>query len=166
MRKSTVVGHVNPQQQRVVRVVGPSPTLWGQSTYELECLRETPDGTKCGHRYGANGPDIDGAGAGSGRRCPACQGGAPGDPIGEPSQPPTLALRTGVSAWSLDDESGHHVKEFFVIPVGGSTVTLDIQMVSGAPLTDDELQAVEDEVRRRMPDREFAWKGHTISRSR
>jgi hypothetical protein len=71
---STDEGHVNPNNQRVVRRVGLSPTLEGQYTYELEC-------GQCGHRYGANGPDIDGAGAGRGRMCPSCQGGAPGDPI-------------------------------------------------------------------------------------
>jgi len=71
---STDPDHINPNQQRVVRSVGPSPTLDGQSTYELECLH-------CGHHYGANGPDINGAGAGIGRKCPICQGGAPGDPI-------------------------------------------------------------------------------------
>ena len=77
----TDVGHVNPQNQRVLRRVGPSPSLAGQYTYELECLRVDPDGKTCGHRYGANGPDIDGAGAGTGRLCPKCQGGSPGDPI-------------------------------------------------------------------------------------
>jgi hypothetical protein len=71
---STDVGHVNPRQQRVKRRVGPSPTLQGKYTYELECLH-------CGMLYGANGPDIDGAGAGRGRSCPNCQSGAPGDPI-------------------------------------------------------------------------------------
>jgi hypothetical protein len=54
---STDAGHINPRGQRVVRRVGKSPTLSGQYTYELEC-------THCGHRYGANGPDIDGAEAG------------------------------------------------------------------------------------------------------
>lgn len=78
---STDEGHINPQNQRVIRKVGPSPTLPGQHTYELECLRPGLAGTACGHRYGANGPDIDGAGAGSGRRCPKCQNGSPGDPI-------------------------------------------------------------------------------------
>lgn len=71
--RSTVIGHVNPQRQKVVRKVGPSPSFDGQATYELECL-------KCGHRYGANGCDIEGAGGGTGRKCP-CQGGAEGDPF-------------------------------------------------------------------------------------
>ncbi len=78
---STDIGHVNPQDQRVVRRVGPSPTLPGQYTYELECLRVGSDGRICGHRYGANGPDINGAGAGTGRLCPKCQGGVVGDPL-------------------------------------------------------------------------------------
>lgn len=71
---STDPGHINPQQQKVIRRVCPSPTVKGQYTYELECL-------DCGYRYGANGCDIDGAGAGIGRKCPDCDGGAPGDPI-------------------------------------------------------------------------------------
>lgn len=81
MSKSTLIGHINPQRQKVIRRVGPSPQREGRYTFELECLREHDDGTICGHRYGANDFDIDGAGAGRGRKCPACQGGAPGDPI-------------------------------------------------------------------------------------
>lgn len=72
--KSTSPGHVNPHNQKVVRRVGKSPSWKGQYTYELECF-------ECGHRYGANGPDIEGAGGGAGRACPSCQGGKPGDPI-------------------------------------------------------------------------------------
>jgi hypothetical protein len=70
------IGHLNPNGKEVIRRVGPSPTLRGQYTYELRC-------THCQTRYGANGPDIDGAGAGTGRKCPnpTCQGGSPGDPI-------------------------------------------------------------------------------------
>jgi len=78
---ATDIGHLNPQKQRVIRRVGPSPTLQGKYTYELECERQHSDGSACGHRYGANGPDIDGAGAGHGRLCPRCQDGRPGDPI-------------------------------------------------------------------------------------
>jgi len=78
---STDIGHINPQGQRVIRRVGPSPTLPGQSTYELECTRIGLDGIVCSERYGANGPDINGAGAGKGRMCPKCQDGNPGDPI-------------------------------------------------------------------------------------
>ena len=78
---STDIGHINPHSQRVVRRAGKSPTLAGQFTYELECLRVGSDGKVCGNHYGANGPDIDGAGAGTGRLCPKCQSGNPGDPI-------------------------------------------------------------------------------------
>lgn len=72
--KSTSPGHVNPRNQKVIRRVGKSPSWKGQYTYELECF-------ECGHRYGANGPDIEGANGGEGRACPKCQGGKPGDPI-------------------------------------------------------------------------------------
>ena len=78
---STNVGHLNPQQQRVVRRVGPSTSFAGQYVYELQCERLLPSGTKCGHLYGVNGCDIDGAGAGTGRLCPSCQNGAPGEQV-------------------------------------------------------------------------------------
>lgn len=71
---STSPGHVNPQDQTVVRRVGKSPSWRGQYTYELAC-------GDCGHHYGANGPDIDRANGGEGRKCPECQDGKPGDPI-------------------------------------------------------------------------------------
>jgi hypothetical protein len=78
---TTTPGHVNPQQQRVIRRVGPSNSFPGQYVYELECQRDRRGGGICGHRYGANGCDIDGAGGGNGRQCPLCQGGTPGEPI-------------------------------------------------------------------------------------
>lgn len=64
---TTVPGYVNRRQQRVVRNTGLPGNDHGQSTYELECL-------KCGQHYGANGSDI------FQRRCPRCDGGAPGLP--------------------------------------------------------------------------------------
>ncbi len=81
MAKSTKTGHVNPQQQRVIRRVGPSTSLPHQNIYELECLRPKEGGDPCGNRYGANGPDIDGAGTGTGRKCPVCQHGAEGEKL-------------------------------------------------------------------------------------
>ena len=72
--KATSPGHVNPCGQTVVRRVGKSPSWKGQYTYELAC-------GDCGHHYGANGPDINRANGGDGRKCPECQGGRPGDPI-------------------------------------------------------------------------------------
>lgn len=73
-RKSTEPGYVNKRNQKVIRRVGPSPSHKNQYTYELECQR-------CKLRYGANGFDIEGAGAGAGRGCPKCDGASPGDPI-------------------------------------------------------------------------------------
>jgi hypothetical protein len=78
---STTTGYLNPQNQRVIRRVGPSTSLRNQHVYELECERPDANGKLCGHRYGANGPDIDGAGAGKGRMCPKCQRGAEGEPL-------------------------------------------------------------------------------------
>jgi hypothetical protein len=76
---STTPGHINPQNQRVVRRVRPSESFPGQYVYELECQRPRRSGVVCGHRYGANGCDIDGAGSGRGRQCPVCQDGAAGE---------------------------------------------------------------------------------------
>jgi hypothetical protein len=55
------------------------------------------------------------------------------------------------------------VKQFFVLPIGTTTVMLDIKMITGERLTDDELQIVEDEMRRRLPGCDFAWKRHQVS---
>jgi hypothetical protein len=52
---STDSEHLNPRRQIVHRRIGPSPTLRGKYTYELECLN-------CGFHYGANratGCEID-----------------------------------------------------------------------------------------------------------
>jgi hypothetical protein len=78
---STSTGYLNPQGQRVVRKVRRSDTFAGQFVYELLCERMDKNGKQCGHRYGANGCDIKGAGAGKGRLCPVCQGGQPGESL-------------------------------------------------------------------------------------
>lgn len=72
---STVGGYVNKHGQRVIGRTK-LPAIHGQYVYELEC-------TECGQRYGAFGCDIAGANKGSGRKCPACQGGAPGHALTE-----------------------------------------------------------------------------------
>jgi hypothetical protein len=77
----TTIGYLNPQLQRVIRCIGPSTSMPGQLVYEMECERPKPDGSLCGNRYGSNGPDIKGAGAGKGRMCPNCQRSAEGEPI-------------------------------------------------------------------------------------
>ena len=73
-KMSTEAGYMNQQGGRVVRRIGRSPSHPNQYTYEIEC-------THCGFHYGAKGCDIVGANAGTGRRCPNCQGGTEGDPL-------------------------------------------------------------------------------------
>ena len=62
---TTVPGHINKNGQTVLRSTGLPGNDHNQRVYILSC-------GKCGHAYGANGSDI------WLRRCPACQGGAPG----------------------------------------------------------------------------------------
>ena len=62
---TTKPGFVNRNQQTVVRATGLPGTDHGQSIYVLQC-------NSCGVEYGGNGSDI------FQRKCPACQGGAPG----------------------------------------------------------------------------------------
>jgi hypothetical protein len=64
-------GYVNTNRQEVIRDTGaPSTTRDAQSIYELRC-------NACRHRYGCNGMDI------KARKCPACHGGAVGEPLRE-----------------------------------------------------------------------------------
>lgn len=65
---TTDSGYVNSMGQVVVRHTGMPGTDHLQSVYQLAC-------SKCGHAYGANGSDI------HERKCPECQGGAPGLPL-------------------------------------------------------------------------------------
>jgi hypothetical protein len=62
---TTKQGYRNRNQQVVVRPTGLPGTDHGQSIYVLSCGH-------CKAEYGANGSDI------WQRRCPRCQGGAPG----------------------------------------------------------------------------------------
>lgn len=64
---TTKPGYENRNRQTVVRPTGLAGTDYGQSVYVLRCRA-------CAHEYGANGSDI------FQRRCPRCQGGAPGLP--------------------------------------------------------------------------------------
>jgi hypothetical protein len=72
----------------------------------------------------------------------------------------------GGTAWKFLDREGRNLKEFFVLPVGSTTIMFDIQVVVGGRLTSNELQLVEDEMRERMPGREFAWARHEITTPR
>ena len=64
-QRTTTVGHVNRNEQEVVRPTGLPGTDHGQSIYVLRCK-------VCGFEYGANGSDI------WVRKCPKHDGGAPG----------------------------------------------------------------------------------------
>ncbi len=63
--ETTRLGYTNRNRQRCLGTRGLRGTDHGQSVYLLQCL-------DCGHQYGANGSDV------FLRKCPACQGGAPG----------------------------------------------------------------------------------------
>ena len=65
---TTIPGYVNRNAQTVLRATGRPATDHQQRVYELSC------GT-CGPRYGSNGSDN------FQRKCPSCQGGAPGLPL-------------------------------------------------------------------------------------
>jgi hypothetical protein len=65
--KSTDVGYINRNRQRVVRATGLPGNDHLQKVYVLRCQIDD-----CDNEYGANGSDI------FQRRCPRCQGGAPG----------------------------------------------------------------------------------------
>jgi hypothetical protein len=66
--RSTKPGYVNPKGQVTVRNTGLPGTDHVQYVYQLAC-------SHCGENYGANGTDI------HDRKCPKCQGGAPGLPL-------------------------------------------------------------------------------------
>jgi hypothetical protein len=63
-RKTTDAGYVNKHGQANLGSTG-KPGHWNQVIYKLKCRA-------CGHVYGANGADI------FQKKCPKCQGGAPG----------------------------------------------------------------------------------------
>ena len=65
--KTTTIGYVNRNKQKVLGTRGVRGTDHEQYSYKLECLVEG-----CGYDYGANGTDI------FQRKCPRCQGGNPG----------------------------------------------------------------------------------------
>ena len=64
---TTQIGYVNRNQQRCTGHRGIAGTDHGQRAYRMECLMPG-----CRAVYGANGTDV------FLRKCPACQGGAPG----------------------------------------------------------------------------------------
>jgi hypothetical protein len=62
---TTILGYVNRNRQTLLRDAGKTGNDYLQYVYVLRC-------EDCGDEYGANGSDI------FQRRCPRCQGGAPG----------------------------------------------------------------------------------------
>ncbi len=76
--QSTRPGSTNTNRQKVLRKVPwIDGGMAGQSVYVLQCQR-----SGCGHEYGEEGIRV------HQRRCPKCDGGAPGLPVPEPV--PTL----------------------------------------------------------------------------
>ena len=67
---TTRIGYVNQNKQRCAGHRGRPGTDHMQLSYRMEC--QMPG---CGHVYGANGTDV------FQRKCPQCQGGAPGLPF-------------------------------------------------------------------------------------
>lgn len=68
MGATTIPGYVNRNKQTVLRRTNLPGNDHFQMTYVMQC-------ESFKHEYGANGSDI------FQRRCPACDGGAPGLPI-------------------------------------------------------------------------------------
>jgi len=65
--KTTKIGYVNRNNQKVLGTRGVKGTDHGQYSYKVKC-----QGEECGFEYGANGSDL------FQRKCPRCQGGNPG----------------------------------------------------------------------------------------
>lgn len=65
-------GDINRNDQILIARTDHPGTDHMQYVWVLVCVRRTEDGELCGHRYGANGSDF------HLRKCPRCQGGAPG----------------------------------------------------------------------------------------
>jgi hypothetical protein len=69
--RTTVPGFKNGNGQVVMEATGfASESFRGQRVYRMRC-------GVCRHEYGSNGCDI------HARRCPKCQGGAPGEKLRE-----------------------------------------------------------------------------------
>jgi len=65
-------GDINPNDQILIARTDRPGNDHLQYVWVLVCARHAPDDAICGHRYGANGSDF------HIRKCPKCQGGAPG----------------------------------------------------------------------------------------
>lgn len=65
-------GDINPNDQILIARTDRPGTDHLQYVWVLVCARRASYGAICGHRNGANGSDF------HQRKCPKCQGGAPG----------------------------------------------------------------------------------------
>ncbi len=72
-------------------------------------------------------------------------------------EPGTCSAQSGNLAWTYVNERGDLVKQFFVLATGQSTLSFDIDVMLGHPLTDDELRDIRVEIERQFPTREFGW---------
>jgi hypothetical protein len=66
------LGDINRHDQVLIARTDAPGTDHLQYVWVLVCARRSEAGDLCGHRYGANGSDF------HQRKCPSCQGGAPG----------------------------------------------------------------------------------------
>lgn len=80
MTSKRVAGDVNRNGQKLIEKTDMPGNDHMQKLWIVECAVQT-DGAICGHRYASNGSDF------FQRKCPACQGGAPG-----PSIAPTINI--------------------------------------------------------------------------
>ena len=93
---TTAVGYVNPNGQEVVRPARRPGHEGARRLYVLRCTRPW-----CGQVYGATGSEI------GRRKCPRCQGGRPGIPLGE-GDAPTTALGPLTPATILASIAGQY----------------------------------------------------------
>lgn len=90
MAITTTPGYVNGRGQVVLGPTGRPGTDYGQSIYVLSCER-------CAQVYGANGSDI------HARRCPNCDGGAPGFDVSADDVLETPIPRARNPNWMRDE---------------------------------------------------------------
>jgi hypothetical protein len=72
---ATEIGVKTETLQKLIEKTTKPGTDHLQHIWIIRCVREVGVGELCDHIYGANGSDF------SRRRCPKCDGGAPGIPL-------------------------------------------------------------------------------------
>jgi len=74
-KSKSVAGEINRHGQRLVAKTEEAGTDHDQHIWIVECTRPDSKNVVCGKLYGSNSSDF------FQRKCPACQGGAPGPSI-------------------------------------------------------------------------------------